>query len=419
MIKTPIRTAVVGIGGFGFSHHNALRQLEEQGIVKVVATCDPRWEQLTGERADQAFESRGVSVYGDFEAMLAAHEGELDLVTVAAPIGFHAPMHSVCVERGLACYLEKPPTLDPDELDQMIAVDAKATFKTQIGFNYVYQPYRHQLREEIRSGRFGAFKGISLLAEWPRDLWYYGRNNWAGKLLLGNYILLDSVCGNAASHHLQNVLFFADYAQPATIEAELYRANAIEGADVIFARGTLENGGTFRIAATHASGAGRHSTVETIECEKATIHIYPVDQLYKIVWADGRVEEHQVPKALLFDNMKLFCQTLQRQVERPPVTLEDCRPFVNLNALLYVGAGKITPIPSASYRLVQSVSRPDYQLVGVEGISEILEKAANTGAFPSEQGVAWAAAGGRASAADLPKLRSTLEAMRAAACVEA
>jgi len=383
-------------------------------LVKVVATCDPRADQLTQEREAVALEGRGVAVYTDFDAMLAAHEGGLDLVTVAAPIGFHAPMHRACVERGLACYLEKPPTLDLDELCSMIAVEARAAHPTQVGFNYIYQPFRHALREEVRSGKYGAFKGVSLLAEWPRDLGYYGRNNWAGKLLLGDYILLDSVCGNAASHHVQNILFFADYAQPATVETELYRANAIEGADVICSRGTLQNGATFRIAATHASGEGKHVTIETIECEKASIHIHATEQRVVIAWADGRMEEREVPRAQLADNMNLFCQTLLGQVERPPVTLEDCRAFVTLNALFYVSAQKITPVASEYYTVKPNPTRPEWKIVGINGISGVLARMAETGAFPSEQGVPWGTAGGRATAGDLPKLRSTLEAMRAA-----
>src|SRR5690606_10949932 len=120
------------------------------------------------------------------------------------------------------------------------------------------------------------------------------------------------------------------------METELYRANAIEGADVICSRGTLENGVTFRIAAAHASGSGKHITIETIECEKASIHIHATDRRMVIEWVDGRVEEREVPRSSLVDNITLFCQTLVGQLERPPVTLEDCRAFVTLNALLYV-----------------------------------------------------------------------------------
>ena len=51
-------------------------------------------------------------------------------------------MHKAIVARGLACYLEKPPTLWPDELAQMIATDADARFATNVGFNFTIEPAR-------------------------------------------------------------------------------------------------------------------------------------------------------------------------------------------------------------------------------------------------------------------------------------
>lgn len=420
MIQTPIRTAVVGIGGFGSAHHTALLALEQQGVIKVIATCDPRAEALAVEQTTFDFVNRGVTVYTDFEAMLSAHAAGLDLVTVAAPIGFHAPMHRACVERGLACYLEKPPTLDPVELEAMIATDIKATHTTHVGFNYIYQPFRHELRKQILEGTFGALKQISLLAQWPRDLGYYGRNNWAGKLLLKDYILLDSVCGNAAAHHVQNILFFAGsdagYANPQTIETELYRANAIEGADAIFTRGTLENGVAFRIAAVHAC-ASAPETLEIIECEEATIEISPANSKVKVTYRDGRVEETEASRASLFDNLTLFCQILQGTLAKPPVTLEDCRAFVSLNALLYVSGQRITPVSEEHLTRDKNIERPGHEMISINGVIPVMETMLATGQFPSEQGISWGSPGGKATYADLCQLRPTLQAMRAASGV--
>ncbi len=426
MTKTPILVAVAGIGGFGRAHHEALRTLEQTGLLKVVATCDPQLPQL-GELVETlAFEERGVTAYTDFDEMLDAHGHELRLVTIAAPIRFHGMMHRACVERGLGCYLEKPPTLDPEELEAMIALDATARDASQVGFNYIYQPYRLALKERILAGEFGPVLQVASEACWPRPLRYYHRNNWAGRLLLGDYILLDSCCGNAISHHLQNILFFAgdeslfSWATPALVEAELYRVNAIEGTDTIFARGVFSNGVSFRVANTHATET--MLTREWIVCEKATIEIsvhVSKGRGVKILWKDGREEEQPMVLPLLKDNMELYCDYLLGKRERPVTLLKDCRGFVQLNALFYLAAEQIETLSAPL------VVERDVVLSGIEstqrsipGIVEVVRTMIATGEFPSEQGLEWGVRGGSATAEELVHLRKVLQRLAAENCAQ-
>ncbi len=416
MHSTPISTAVAGIGGFGTAHHNALLKLENAGRFRVVATCDPALPRLEKVIETLEFARRNVALYESFEPLLARHEGDLRLITVAAPIRLHAPMHRACVERGIACYLEKPPTLNPEELEEMITRDAEARFSTQVGFNYIYQPFRHELKERIAKGEFGRLLRVGYIGLWQRALTYYARNNWAGRLLLENgYVLLDSCCGNAMSHHLHNILFFAgdgtghSWARPARLEAELYRANAIEGTDTIFARGVLENGVEIRLAASHACEPG-HTSEEIITCENAEIRITARGDY--AFWREGRiVESHPAPAASLIDNFSLYADYLHGIVERPQTRLEDCRAFVNLNALLYVAARQIhTVTETAQSRFCHDTM----DTIHIPGIQEVCERAIREGIFPSEQGVSWAKPGGSAGVEELGTLRTVLASMSVA-----
>ncbi len=416
MHSTPISTAVAGIGGFGTAHHNALLKLENSGSFRVVATCDPALPRLEKVIETLEFTRRGVGLYESFEPMLARHGEDLNLITVAAPIRLHAPMHRACVERGIACYLEKPPTLDPEELEEMVRRDASARFATQVGFNYIYQPFRHTLKERIVRGEFGKLLRVGYIGLWQRALSYYARNGWAGRLLLENgYVLLDSCCGNAMSHHLHNILFFAgdgtghSWARPERVEAELYRANSIEGTDTIFARGVLENGVEFRLATSHACEPS-HTSEEIITCEKAEIRITARGDW--AIWQEGRlVESHPAPSALLVDNFALYADYLRGVEERPQTRLEDCRAFVHLNALLYIAARQIHPVAEvAQSRFAQDTM----DTIFIPGIAEVCERAIREGLFPSEQGTPWAKPGGSASVEALPSLRGVLAGMCAA-----
>jgi predicted dehydrogenase len=101
--------------------------------------------------------------------MMHAHGEALDGVDIVSPIRFHSDRHRACVERGIACYLEKPPTLDPEELERMIATEAKAIRSTQVGFNHIGQAWRQRLRARVLPGEFGRLRRVSFKGVWRRS----------------------------------------------------------------------------------------------------------------------------------------------------------------------------------------------------------------------------------------------------------
>jgi hypothetical protein len=140
--------------------------------------------------------------------MLDAECGELEVVTVPTPIPLHAPMHRACVERGLACYLEKPPTLYHAELDEMLAVEARAARQTQVAFNFIVEDSRQALKRRILAGEFGRVLRAGSHGHWPRPTTYFTRSAWAGRLFLGGRPVLDSCIGNAMAHYVHSLLFW-------------------------------------------------------------------------------------------------------------------------------------------------------------------------------------------------------------------
>ena len=415
MNKSCLRVAVVGIGGFGYAHHLALIDLEKAGLVKVVATCDPRAAWLVEEQLRYRFKDRGVAVYADFPSLLAAHGNRLDFVSIVSPMLFHAEQHRACVENGIACYLEKPPTLDPNELEQMIAVERGARFATQVGFNFISQPWRQALKKRLIAGEFGTVRRVGFKGLWRRSQAYFGRNSWAGSLLVGDSIVTDSCCGNAMAHFLHNLLFHAgtgslmSWASPQSVQAELYRANRIEGADTVFAKGVLDNGVEFHIAVTHACEPFL-SHVELIQCDRAEIEIRE-EGPFTIRYEDGTFEVGMAPSGSLRENLQKYWEYLTGRQRRPSTLLEDCRAFVQLNALFYIAAGKIKKLrpPHAEAKRVDDDPKDTFCVPGIE---QVCGDFLRLGQFPSQSDLPWGAAGGRAFIGQLPELRRALVDMR-------
>ncbi|MEI6339477.1 MAG: Gfo/Idh/MocA family oxidoreductase [Verrucomicrobiota bacterium] len=410
-LSRPLRTAIAGIGGFGSAHHGVFARLESRGVTRVIATCDPALDRLGDICQTHRFDERGVETFKVFEDMLDAHPASLDLGVIAAPIPLHAPMHEAFVEKGIACYLEKPPTLDPREFQRMLAVEKRAHLPTNVGFAYVHLQDRLDLKRRMMTGEFGALKRLSFLGLARRGPAYFQRSGWAGRLMLGDSLVLDSCLGNAMAHFLNNLLFFADqttlqgWARPSEMACELYRANPIEGTDTIFALARLENGIELRIAASHACPNESELFEETLEFEDATITICSSTKV-AIQRPGAPVETFSIAGASLGRCVENYCGFLTGDGSRPAQTLQDCLGFVETNALLYLAGKQIHDIPA---RILKNsgtesiISLPDVEIAARRLISEAT--------LPSEAGFRWAAPGGECGVEAIPNLHESIRHM--------
>ena len=224
----PIRIGVVGLGGFAQAHHKAIIRLEEKNVLKLICASgrDPgRYQKFIEE---MNFAGRGVKIFSSHIEMLDKLGNELDFVIVPTPIHLHKPMHEDVVSRQIACYLEKPPTLDIRELVLMEKLDEKAALPTMVGFNMVSDPARLSLKERLIRGEFGKPYRVNFLGISPRYTPYYARASWAGRIEVDGHLVLDSCIGNALAHNVHNLLMWAAYdkllawADILEVEADLY-----------------------------------------------------------------------------------------------------------------------------------------------------------------------------------------------------
>ena len=415
-MKPPLRIGIVGMGGFAGWHHNTVAKLEERGHARLVCTCDPAAADFAAQQAAWKFAARGVSVFPDYRTKLAACHAQLDLLVVPTPIQLHAEMHRAAVELGLPVYLEKPPTLDYLELEEMITRDRQARKSSFVGFNFIIEKPRLALKQRLLAGEFGPVRGATLSAHWPRPAEYFRRNSWAGRLLMNDRVVLDSCFGNANAHFVHNLLFWVggpalySWAQPVAVRAELYRAHAIEGADTFFVEADTTCGVTLRFALTHAC-TGPTTHAETIICDQATLR-YVVGQHAEIRWTDGRVERVSLEDFDgLAENHLDYYRYLRGETERPATLLTDTRPFVALNDLAHVSSRRIAPFPAALVSHVRDEKeQKDY--INVAGMPAAQENFLLRGTWPGTTG--WGREPGEvATPADLARFRDTVRAMAA------
>ncbi len=415
-MKTPIRVGIVGMGGFAGSHHHTILRLEERGHAKLVCTCDPQPNAFAGEQQNWRFTARGVQVFSDYRTMLESCHAQLDLLVIPTPIQLHAEMHAAATALGLPCYVEKPPTLDYEELEKMIAADQRARKSSLVGFNFIIEKLRLSLKERLLAGEFGAIRGATLSALWPRPASYFARNNWAGRLVIDGRAVLDSCFGNAMAHFVHNLLFWTggpelfSWAKIAAVRAELYRAHAIEGADTFFVETDTTTGITMRFALSHAcAGPSTHS--EMVLCDKAVLR-YAVGGAIEIRWNDGRVEKSQLePFDPLMENHLEYYRYLRDESPRPATTLADSRPFVALNNLAHISSKTIATIP-ASHVTGARDEKEQKDYLHVTSMVAAHENFLVRGIWPSACG--WGREPGDvATAADMPRFHEVVRAMAA------
>jgi predicted dehydrogenase len=323
-------------------------------------------------------------------------------------------MHRACVEAGVACYLEKPPTLIYTELEAMIDADLAANKKTFVGFNYISEPARLKLKQRLLSGEFGQVQRGSLTAMWRRPTNYFQRNSWVGRLRHEGSLVLDSCFGNAMAHFVHNMLFWVGQEQLYSwgmvdeVRAELYRANHIESADTFFVEASA-GGVPLRFALTHACGVKDYQ-VETVVCELATIR-YSVGRAVEVEWNDHRREvipclPYQVPD----ENHLEYFRYLSGECSRPTTTLKDCRPFVYLNDLAHISSETIDPVPAEKLTL-EPHDNADDLCVAIDGIEQDFDRFIEHGIWPGIHGWGRELGANPVTPRDLPRLTSVIDAM--------
>lgn len=377
-----IRVAMAGIGGFGAVHGEMLRALADEGLVELVAFADPC--ELPDTCA--MLESYGATRYGDYYDMLASEE-RLDLVTIATPIPHHVPMAKAALERRLHVFLEKPPAVCIQDLRALVRLQESRERYCVAGYQDIARPLVLALKRRLCERAIGDVLAIHAEARWRRAESYYRRASWAGKAVVDGQYVLDGPMNNACVHVLNTALFLAgdelhSFGAPRWVQAELYRANAIEGEDTSCLRAMTDTGVELHIHLTQCA-ARQHPRCWTVIGSEGSARLHDRDGLS----LPGRrmfPEPHENANMVLLRRLVEVIAGSDEPLLMPLASAESCVMLVNG---AYESAGGIATIPQ-EYLETQVMEGERYTVI--RDIDTMLLYASALEKTFSEQGMPWA-----------------------------
>lgn len=254
-VNTP-RVALVGVSGYAREHLNFLLLAQRQRQLTLCAAVAIAPEKEREQRAMLA--ESGCRVYGSVEALWAEHQGRIDLAVIPTPIHLHEQMTLAALSAGANVLVEKPLTSDPAAVARLESAEARAGSFVAVGFQDLYAEGLHRLKRLLLNGALGQIRSMKVCGLWPRNDDYYRRNEWAGRLYVGEAPVFDSPLNNALAHHLNVMLFLAGarFEDPGVVEhveAELFRSREIASFDTAAVRLVARGGVELIMFASHSS----------------------------------------------------------------------------------------------------------------------------------------------------------------------
>ena len=392
-----IRLATVGTSGYAGYLMDRLWELPNLCRVVAAATLDKADSPSVLNCTKQ-----GVRVFPNLEAMLTAIDTrQCDAIIVVAGIDSHYNCAAQALAAGFHVLLEKPPVPTIQELDALTKLQQRTKRMTAVHFQFLYADVNQRLKALLASGTLGALRRLRASAVWPRPIQYFQRSGWTGRLRTDSSWVLDGTIGNALAHLLAQQLFLSTakpgMAAPSSVQAELYRANEINGDDTSAIRLITEEGVEIICCASLAAARQRDVLLE-IETEKAVIR--QVDFSETVVrYVDGREELLGKPHPSKAEEDKsvrrhMLTTILNDLIQEKPQFLDAaaCRPYVVALNAAFDSNGPPKPI-AAEFRHT-SVSENLQQMV-IENIERDLEMCFNQRRLFSELGIPWASASPR------------------------
>ncbi|GIF50867.1 putative dehydrogenase [Asanoa ferruginea] len=403
------RVALIGANGHGRWHRRRLAA----GPFSFVGIAEPNPVD-----ADPPVPA-ATPVFRDHRALLAATRP--DVVIICTPPGTHLPIALDALEAGCDLLLEKPPVLSLADHARLATELASTGRVCQVGFQALGAAAFDELSAAIAGGALGTVTGVAAVASWHRDDAYYARSPWAGRRAV------DGALINAQGHAVMEALALADLSLLCTpigstgrqttrsqmgskradrigsdptraayrgaeqslstpparprLEVERYRTRPIESDDTAVLRLTLQGGLPVVVAVTLAGEEFIPGEVTVTGTRGSATLEYPTDRLRLpgepgLREVSGRID--------LLDNL------LAHRADPTGVPLRaPLAATAGFTAV--VEALGAAPVPVLlDDDLVDDLGAGPQRVRSIPGINDVLRRAADGLALPSELGVPWA-----------------------------
>ncbi len=163
-----IRYGIVGVGGMGSGHAQALQTIEEAGLAAV---CD-----IIPAVAERVGTQYSVPWCTDYHELI--DRKDVDAVMVATPHYFHPEIAIYAMEKGKPVISEKPISVTVSAADAMVAAAERTGVPFGVMFQTRAEPIWRAAREIVDSGRLGEIYRTMLVYADFRSQAYYNSAGW-------------------------------------------------------------------------------------------------------------------------------------------------------------------------------------------------------------------------------------------------
>ena len=184
----------------------------------------------------------GADLYADLAEALAV-VGPVDVVVIAAPIGAHFRLAEIALAHGADVLLEKPPVASLADFHRLLDTEQRTGRVVQVGFQSLGSAGLELFESDAVD--IGRVLRVGAVGAWSRTVGYWTRSPWAGRRSLGGQAVVDGVVTNPLAHAVATALAVDGCRRlddVASVETDLYRANAIDADDTSVVRITTADG---------------------------------------------------------------------------------------------------------------------------------------------------------------------------------
>jgi predicted dehydrogenase len=370
--------ALIGANGHGRAHRRRIAELAAGGTARLVGLADP-----APIEPDPPVPP-GVTVRTGHRELLAAVRP--DVVVICTPPHTHLPIALDALAAGCDLLLEKPPVVTTEEHRTLAAAVGEAGRVCQVGFQALGSAALTRLTGALAAGELGAVTGVATVASWQRDDTYYRRAPWAGRQRVDGRRALDGALVNPLAHAVMQSLAVAAAAgagDPLTLESERYRTRDIETDDTAFARITFRGGLRLLAAVTLAGEDFIPGEVIVTGTAGRAVLEYPTDRLA----LPGDPAPREIP-----GRTDLLANLLAHR--RDPAAVPLIAPLERTAGFTAFAEALTAPGGPAPTLLdgprVRSQGAPPARVRVIDGINDVLRRAAATLSLPSELPIGWA-----------------------------
>ena len=164
-----VNFAVIGLNSRAYAHLSSLQANRQHARIAQVCDVDT---VILGKYAAATAKAMGEApgTQQDFRKVLASKD--VDVVTIATPDHWHAPLAILALEAGKHVYVEKPCSHNPREGAMLVRAQQKYGKLCQMGSQQRSSPHTIEIVEKIHSGTIGR-------AYWA-ETWYTNRRKPIG-----------------------------------------------------------------------------------------------------------------------------------------------------------------------------------------------------------------------------------------------